>query len=297
MGKKYKLIGPVVISVIVAAAIWYVSTHNVQVLNPQGTIAEKQRSLIVFTTLLSLLVVIPVFALTFGIAWKYRASNTKAEYKPDLDGNKKLEALWWGIPIALIMVLAVVAWRTSHELDPFRPMDSAKKPLTIQVVALEWKWLFIYPEQNIATVNYIEVPTNTPINFEITADAPMNSFWIPQLGGQIYAMAGMQTELHLMAENPGDYTGSSANLSGEGFAGMKFMVHATSDQDFQAWTHDVKGTPEHLGHDAYDELAKPSKDVPKAYYASRAEDLYDSIMMKYMEPGMNHQSMTKEGHY
>lgn len=282
MKKRYKYLLPAVISGLLLAGIWYMSQHNVQVLNPSGTIAERQRYLMIFTTVLGLLVVIPVFILTFGIAWKYRASNKSAKYMPEWDHHKGLEAVWWGIPVVLIFILAIVTWRTTHELDPYKPLNSNATPVTIQVVALEWKWLFIYPEQNIASVNYIEVPVDRPINFEITSDAPMNSFWIPQLGGQVYAMAGMQTKLHLIAEKPGVYNGVSANLSGEGFAGMKFTVKAVSDGGFDAWVDATKQVPQHLSHEVYEELAKPSADHESIVYATRADDLYDSIINKYM---------------
>lgn len=292
MKKRYKYILPGLISGLLVAGIWYMSQYNIQVLNPSGTIAERQRSLMIFTTLLGSLVVIPVFALTFGIAWKYRASNKNAKYMPDWDHHKGLEAIWWGIPICLIFILAIVTWRTTHELDPYKPLNSSAEPITIQVVALEWKWLFIYPEQNIASVNYMEVPVNRPINFEITSDAPMNSFWIPQLGGQVYAMAGMQTKLHLMAEREGTYNGMSANLSGEGFAGMKFTVKAVSEDSFNTWLDAVKQVPQHLSHEMYSELAEPTTNHEPTLYATRADDLYDSIINKYM--GNMHTTETHE---
>lgn len=282
MQKRYKYVLPGLVSGLLLIGIWYVTQHNVQVLNPSGTIAERQRDLLIFTTILGSFVVIPVFILTFSIAWKYRAGNKNAKYMPEWDHHKGLEAVWWGIPIFLILILAIVTWRTTHDLDPYRPLESDATPVTIQVVALEWKWLFIYPEQNIATVNYIEVPVNRPINFEITSDAPMNSFWIPQLGGQVYAMAGMQTKLHLLAKDEGSYNGVSANLSGEGFAGMKFTVKAVSDTAFDTWVDSVRQTPRHLSHEAYAELAKPSANHEQTLYATRADDLYDSIIDKYM---------------
>ncbi|HEY5806112.1 MAG TPA: ubiquinol oxidase subunit II, partial [Candidatus Saccharimonadales bacterium] len=208
---------------------------TVAILEPKGLIALQQRDLIFFTALLSLLVIVPVYALTIFIVWKYRAVNKKTKYTPDWDGHKGIEALWWTVPCAIILVLSVVTWQTSHKLDPYQPIRSPKKPLTIQVVALEWKWLFIYPEQNIATVNYFQIPENTPINFEITSDAPMNSFWIPQLGSQIYAMPGMTTTLNLIADEPGKYNGASANISGAGFASMRFVAEAVPRADFDNW--------------------------------------------------------------
>jgi cytochrome o ubiquinol oxidase subunit II len=276
-----------------AALMW---GTNVAVLNPKGSVAQEQFDLIVFTSLLSLIVIIPVFTLTFYIAWKYREGNTKAKYRPDWDRNRLLESIWWLIPMALITVLAVIAWKTSHSLDPFKPIESDKKPLTVQVVALQWKWLFIYPEQDIATVNYVRFPVDTPINFEITSDAPMNSFWIPQLGGQIYAMSGMKTKLHLMADAAGEYAGSSANISGSGFAGMKFTAIASPQASFNRWVKTVKASPDRLDSRAYEELAEPSQDNPVAYYSSKDDSLYDTVIMKYMTPGMRSTGHGQDGH-
>ncbi len=284
---KLVVIGLLVLGVTLAAG-WWVMGNDVAVLNPKGTIAEQQRNLIVATVLMSLAVIIPVFAMTFGIAWKYRAGNTKAKYTPDWDHNRLAEFIWWAVPFAAIMVLAVITWITSHDLDPYKPLQSNVKPIKIQVVALQWKWLFIYPEQNIATVNFVQFPEDTPVNFEITSDAPMNSFWIPQLGGQVYAMAGMSTQLHLMADDPGSFRGSSANLSGAGFAGMNFTAKASSAAEFDEWVKTVKKTSSHLSLANYDELAEPSKDQPVTYYASSDAALYDTVIMRYMTPTLNH---------
>lgn len=296
MSKKYKPPIFVLLSlgVVLLAAILYLQGTNIAVLNPKGSIAEQQFDLIVFTSLLSLLIVVPVFALTFYIAVKYRAGNKKAKYSPELDHNSVAEALWWGIPLALIAVLAVITWVTSHKLDPYRPIVSDKKPVIIQVVALRWKWLFIYPEQNIATVNYIQIPEKTPINFELTSDAPMNSFWIPQLGGQVYAMSGMSSKLHLQADKLGTYSGSSANISGEGFAGMTFTVKATPETEFIDWVDSVRQTPQMLTMDIYQKLAEPSKNHPRTYYSGRDESLYDTVIMKYMSPEVHQKEVIPE---
>lgn len=288
MSKKIRLTALILLSVgiVLAAAFLLLRGNNFAVLDPKGPIAKEQFDLIIFTSLLSLIIVIPVFVLTFYIAWKYRAGNKKAKYNPEWDHSKTAETIWWLVPLALILVLAVITWITTHKLDPYKPIASDKKPITVQVVALQWKWLFIYPEQNIATVNYLEFPEDTPINFEITADAPMNSFWIPQLGGQVYAMAGMQTKLHLQASEQGEYKGSSANLSGEGFSGMKFIAKATSDAGFESWVNSVRTSSKALTGDEYATLAKPSENNPPAYYSSRDANLYDTVMMKYMMPNM-----------
>lgn len=265
-----------------------IKDHNIALLAPQGTIADQQRSLMIIATLLMLVVVLPVFVLTFGIAWKYRASNTKAKYSPEWDGNKKLEALWWGLPLIIIIVLSVITWFSSHSLDPYRPLESDKKPVNVQVVALQWKWLFIYPELGIATVNEVRFPEKTPVNFKITADAPMNSFWIPSLGGQVYAMTGMSTKLHLMADKPGTYKGSSANLSGEGFSGMKFEAISQTDSEFEAWVSDVKTSPYGIDLAEYERLARPTEGEPVIKYLLLDDGLYDKIIGKFMGHGQTH---------
>lgn len=295
MRRKYILfVVLLLIASVVAGLVWYVSNHNLGMLNPKGTIAHQEKNLIIFTTLLGLLVVIPVFIMAGTIAWKYREGNASAKYAPDWDHNRLAEFTWWTIPIIIIVVLSIVTWITSHSLDPYRPLEHSKKPITIQVVALDWKWLFIYPEENIATVNFIQIPKDTPINFVITADAPMNSFWIPQLSGQIYAMPGMSTKLHIEANEEGEYAGSSANISGEGFAGMRFTTKVSSQQDFEQWLKLVKQSSNKLGAETYDKLAKPSKNNPKAYYASVETGLYDTIVMKYMMPH-GHEAEHNEG--
>jgi cytochrome o ubiquinol oxidase subunit 2 len=294
------IIPPVLVASAIALGVFLLSRHTtIDVLSPAGTIASQQRNLLVFATALMLLIVLPVFGLTFYIAWKYRAGNTKAAYHPEWDHNTKLETLWWGFPCAIILVLAVVAWNSSHALDPYKAIQSNQPPLTIQVVALQWKWLFIYPEQHIATVNYVQFPAGRPVNFEITADAPMNSFWIPRLGGQVYAMSGMNTQLHLMADKPGTYNGSSANLSGDGFADMKFTARSSTADDFATWTKRTQSSPNNLSMDAYGTLALPSVIKTPAEYGSYEPALYDMVIMKYMPAvhgAMNHENM-KDMHH
>jgi cytochrome o ubiquinol oxidase subunit 2 len=285
INKKVKIvfIGLLAIAFVTVAAS-YINSLSIDILNPKGVIAAKQYNLLVFTTILGFIVVVPVFIITIAIAWRYREGNTKAAYTPNASTNRLAETIWWGIPVVLIIILSIVTWISTYDLDPHKPLASNVKPLTVQVVALDWKWLFIYPEQNIATVNLVQFPVNTPVNFEITADAPMNSFWIPQLGGQIYAMAGMTTKLNLNATENGEYKGSSANISGEGFAGMKFTAKASSQTDFDHWVTLVKKSQNHLTNDEYDKLATKSQNNPTTYYASSAEGLYDTILMKYMAP-------------
>jgi cytochrome o ubiquinol oxidase subunit 2 len=254
------------------------------VFNPKGVIALAEMNLIVKTTLLMLIVVVPVFIMLAVFSWRYRAGNTKEKNTPDWHSNIALEKIWWAIPILIIAFIARMTWVSSHELDPFKPIVSNALPITVQVVALEWKWLFIYPEQNIATVNFVEFPVGTPVNFKITGDAPMNSFWIPQLAGQIYAMAGMDAKLHVMATEAGEYLGVSANYSGYGFSGMKFIAKASSQEEFDKWVKEVKQSPADLSSLEYEKLAKKSRNNPVAYYSGVGENLYNTIIMKYMTP-------------
>ena len=278
------------ILLLLSLAVSFLSDKNIAVLNPKGVIANEQYRLIIISTLLMLIVVIPVFVMTFWFSYKYRAGNKKAKYSPDWDHSNLVEFTWWAVPSAIIVVLSVITFKSTYALDPRKPLNSDKKPLTVQVVALDWKWLFIYPEQNIASVNYLQIPRDTPIKFEITADAPMNSFWIPQLGGQIYAMAGMNRQLNLVANEVGTFDGSSANLSGEGFAGMRFKAVASNEVGFQQWVTKTKLSSNKLTLATYKELAGPSKDNPPTFYSSVDENLYDYVVMQYMQPmrGMKH---------
>jgi cytochrome o ubiquinol oxidase subunit 2 len=276
----------VVILGLLGAAVWYFHTHTVAVLEPSGTVGHKERNLIIFAALLAVLVVVPVYAMTIAIALKYRESNPKhkAKYSPDWDHDRRLEFTWWAIPGAIIFILSIITWNSSHALDPFKPLASAKPPLDIQVVSLDWKWLFIYPKQGIASVNYLKVPMDVPLNFEVTSDSVMNSFWIPALGSQIYAMPGMDTEVHLMASKPGTFYGSSANISGAGFAGMHFATQAVSRAQFDSWVKNLQGSPRQLSQPAYDNLASPSLSNPATYYSNVKPNLYDDIVLKYLPP-------------
>lgn len=271
--------------------ISYAANHSSGVLNPQGLIALKERNLIITEVLLMLIVIIPVFVATFLIAVKYRAGNSKSKYTPNWTGNKFLQITWWAIPSLGIFILAMIMWRATHELDPYKPIVNGVKPITIQVVALRWKWLFIYPEQNIATINFIQFPANTPINFELTADAPMNSFWIPQLGGQMYAMPGMGTQLHLIANNPGDFAGSGAEISGQGFSGMKFVARASSDSDFANWVQTVKSSPNSLDLSQFNQLAQPTENNSVAFYGTTQSNLYNEVIMKFTMPNSGNMDM------
>ena len=249
------------------------------VLDPKGPIGVQERSIIITATVLMLLVVVPVIALILVFAWRYRASNHKAEYRPEWSHSNSIEAVVWLIPCIIIATLGVITWRSSHTLDPYRPLDSKVKPIRIDAVALDWKWLFIYPDQKVATVNEVAFPANVPVDFHITSATVMNAFFIPQLGSQIYAMAGMQTQLHLLADEPGTYQGLSSNYSGDGFSGMTFKaISLPSQQQFAAWLAKVKASQRTLGAAAYEQLARPSENNPVAYYSQVPPDLFADIV-------------------
>ncbi len=256
--------------------------ENLSVLFPKGVIALEQRNLLLLIQGLMLLVIIPVYVLTFVFSWRYRAQNEKATYDPDLVDNKLAEVVWWGVPLVMTLLVAVITCIKTYELDPYKPIVSDKKAKTIQVVALQWKWLFLYPEEKIATVNFVQIPEKTPIHFEITADAPMNSFWIPSLGGQIYAMPKMKTELYLMADEKGDFKGSSANISGEGFAGMTFITRASSEKEYDDFVQKALDSPKMLDLAEYKKLALPSQNTPVEVYTLEDDTLFEQIIAKYM---------------
>ena len=283
MKRNYIAIAFLVITVVVAALFALLQNYTFQVFDPKGLIATEERGLIIHAVLLMLIVVVPVFILAFSIAWHYRTGNTKAVYTPNWENSPMEELVWWAVPLEIILVLGALTWSSTHALDPAKPLAVSGTPLVVQVVALEWKWLFIYPELGIASVNQLEMPVNRPVTFYITADAPMNSFWIPQLGGQIYAMTGMVTQLHLVANTVGTYAGASANYSGDGFAQMKFDANAVTEDDFNAWVAGVKRSNQTLDQPAYLALARPSTTTPQVY-APVANNLYNSIVMQFMQP-------------
>ena len=254
-------------------------------LDPKGPIGEAERSVLFTATGLMLIVVIPVIVLAIVIPWRYRASNTKAEYRPEWSHSNKIEAVMWSIPIAIVSILAVICWRTSHELDPFRPIPSTHKPVHIEAVAMDWKWLFIYPDQHIATINEIALPVGVPVVFHITSATVMNSFFIPRLGSQIYAMANMQTADNLVASVPGTYRGISANFSGGGFSGMTFKVKAMSESDYKQWLSKVASSTKTLNAQKYLELDRPSSNVPVTYYSHVNPDLFAQILMGKLAAG------------
>jgi cytochrome o ubiquinol oxidase subunit II len=262
----------------VCAATPLAACQQAGALDPQGPIASAERLLLINCTAIMLVVVIPVILATLGFAWWYRASNPRAARSVDETYEGRIEFVTWSIPALIVILLGGVAWISSHQLDPKAPIAADVKPVRVDVVALDWKWLFIYPDQGIATVNQLVVPAKTPINFRLTSATVMNSFFVPQLGSQIYTMGGMTTHLHLLADAPGEYRGFSANFSGDGFADMRFTVRAVAAGDFARWVMQVRGTGTALDDRGYAALAKPSKAVPPRAYDAVAPDLFERII-------------------
>jgi cytochrome o ubiquinol oxidase subunit 2 len=289
MSKKQKFVlGAVAAAALLAVIIHFLLTADIPVLEPAGIIGQKEKHLMIVAILLCLIVVLPVFSMTIFIAWKYREGNRKAKYNPEWDHSRLFETVWWAIPFIIIGILSAVAWQSSHDLDPFKSLASpGVKPLNIQVISLDWRWLFIYPDQNVASINQIEFPVNTPVNLELTSDSVMNSFWVPALGGQIYTMPGMSTQLHLMSDKLGRYNGSSANISGNGFAGMTFTAVSATGEDFSRWVKAAKNPGRILDTAAYQTLAEPSYDSQVRYFSSVKPGLFEDVVMKYMTPGMS----------
>jgi cytochrome o ubiquinol oxidase subunit II len=248
------------------------------VLDPKGPIATAERQILFNSLGIMLAIVIPTILATLGVAYWFRSSNWRARYMPDFTYSGRLEVLVWSIPIMTVLLVGGVAWVGSHDLDPPKPITSAAKPVKIQVVSLDWKWLFIYPEQGIATVNQLTIPVGTPVSFELTSSGVMNSFWVPQLGGQIYTMAGMTTRLHLLADDLGTYRGASANYSGAGFADMRFSVDTVAAEKFAQWVSATRSSGPTLDPQTYGDLAKPSAAVVPFTYRSVAPDLFNHIL-------------------
>jgi cytochrome o ubiquinol oxidase subunit II len=262
------------------AATLLAGCSTILLFDPKGPIGEAERFVIIAAIVLMLIVVIPVFIMAFWFARKYRASNTESTYMPKWSHSAKIEFFMWAVPIAIVTVLAILAWTSTHSLDPYKPIHSVEKPINIEAISLDWKWLFIYPDQDIATVNQITFPVNVPVSFKLTSDTVMTSFFIPQLGSQIYAMAGMQTRLHLLADKPGTYAGHNQQFSGRGYAGMHFKANAVSREEFQTWVQQIRQSPEKLDLDRYEKLANPSVGDPVTYFSSVKPDLFEHIMRK-----------------
>jgi cytochrome o ubiquinol oxidase subunit II len=248
------------------------------VLDPQGPVGESERLILYDALAIMLAIVIPVIVAIVGFSWWFRASNTKAFYWPEWEFSGRLELIVWSIPALVITFLGGIAWFGSHALDPFAPLDARTKPIEVEVVSLDWKWLFIYPEDGIASVNLLTIPAGQQVHFKLTSSGVMNSFFVPQLGSQIYSMYGMTSQLYLQANATGTYDGLSAQFSGEGFADMRFEVHAVTPDDYKKWVADAKSSGTALDRAAYGELVKQSQNVKPTTYNAVEPKLFDSIV-------------------
>lgn len=261
---------------------------DIPVLNPSGIIASQQKDLLIFTVVLSLFVVVPVYVMMATFAWRYREKGGKGAYMPDEKDNKLFEALWWGVPIVIICILGVITWISSHELDPNKPIKSTEKALNVQVVALQWRWLFIYPDYNIATINELRMPVGVPVNFRLTADGPMSAFWIPALGTQTYAMSAMSSKLSLQADKVGSFRGSNTNITGTGYSDMNFRVVSVPSRDsFHSWAKSIASNKQkkHLDWQMYENVSEPIRDKTVYYFHLHDNNLYSKIVEKF---GMAH---------
>jgi len=280
---------------------------NLVVLNPAGDVAAQQGQMVVISTLLMLLIIVPVIILILLFAWRYRQGSRHAEtdYAPDWDHSTKLELVIWAAPLVIIIALGALTWIGTHKLDPYRPLDriaSGKpvpegiKPLEVEVVSLDWKWLFILPEQGIATVNELAAPVDRPIRFRLTSSSTMNAFYVPDLAGMIYTMPGMQTELNAVINRPGVFNGMSSHYSGTGFSGMTFKFHGLSEQDFARWVARAKAEGKPLTRDAYRDLARPSERHPVERFASVDPNLYQRVLNLCVEDGQRcmHETMASD---
>ncbi|MHB0775722.1 ubiquinol oxidase subunit II [Halomonas sp. WWR20] len=253
---------------------------------PKGAVGSEIKSLIITSFWLMMIVVIPVIVMTFVFAWRYRDSNQKAKYTPNWAHSNKIEAVVWLVPCVIIVFLALITWQTSHSLSPSEPLEADVEPMEVDVVALDWKWLFIYPDLGIASVNEVAFPVDTPVHFNVTSGSVMNAFMIPRLGSQIYAMAGMDNDLNLIAEEAGVYPGRSTNYSGTGFSEMTFNALATSPEDFDAWVEKVRQASGSLTFtEGYQELAEPSIANPVEYYSQVSPELYQDIILSFRNSG------------
>jgi len=274
--------GPVTGLLLVCALSLLSSCSEMVLLDPKGPIGETERHVIITAFVLMLIVVIPVIVMAIWFPWKYREGNKNQVYTPKWNFSMKIELVVWLVPAIIVTCLGILVWHTTYRLDPVKPIDAAAKPLTIEAVSLDWKWLFIYPEENIAVVNELVFPAGVPLSFRITSDTVMTSFFIPQLGSQIYAMAGMQTRLNLLARVPGTYAGQNQQFSGYGYAYMNFKATAVSEEQYANWLAEVKKANDTLNQAGYQELAKPTSGYhPVTHYSAVVPGLFDSILDKY----------------
>jgi cytochrome o ubiquinol oxidase subunit 2 len=264
------------------AAAFLGGCSDIILFDPKGPIGSAERFIIIVAIALMLIVVIPVHVMAFLFSRRYRASNTEAIYTPKWSYSAKIDLAIWLVPVAIVTALGILAWRESHHLNPYKPIYSSINPTRIEAVSLDWKWLFIYPDHNIATVNQLVFPAKVPLSFRITSDTVMTSFFIPQLGSQIYAMAGMQTRLHLMAEEAGVYFGQNQQFSGRGFADMNFKAIAVSGEEFQGWLEKARESPDTLDLARFEDLEKPTVGYPVTYFSTVKPDLFDYIIRQYI---------------
>jgi cytochrome o ubiquinol oxidase subunit 2 len=247
-------------------------------MDPVGPVGQAEKTILINSTAIMLAIVIPVIAATIAFAWWFRRGNTKANYRPDWEYSGAIEMVVWAIPALTIMLLGGITWIGSHDLEPSKPLPSKSAPLKIEVVSLDWKWLFIYPDQGVATVNQLVVPAGVPVSYRLTSATVWNSFFIPQMGTMIYTMPRMTTQLHLQADRPGVYDGLSSHYSGEGFSGMQFKVQAVPPQQFAAWAQSARGKGPTLDGAGYAQLSKPSSYVKPITYGAVAPGLFDAIV-------------------
>lgn len=280
--KRKFFIGIAAVILCVIAVVLVLANEHSLVFHPKGIIAQSELELILTNIALMLAIILPTYILLFVVIWKYCIN--KGKYDPDHSYGKKGPILMWGLPSVIVAIMAIVTWKATHHLNPYKPIESDVPPLTVQVVALDWKWLFIYPDQGIATLNYFVFPERTPIHLKLTADgSPMNSFWLPELSGQIYAMTGMSTQLYIMADGPGEYAGRAVEINGDGYSDMTFQAKSTSLRDFNEWIAEVKKSEHSLTNEMYLELVKRS--INKVTYFSDVEPhLFHHTVHKYMYP-------------
>jgi cytochrome o ubiquinol oxidase subunit II len=263
------------------------SRANWPVMSPDGPIADVEKDLLVTAFVLMLIVVVPVYVMAIVFWTRYRASNTNADYAPNWGYSTLVDAVVWAVPALIVLAIGTLVWDYTHRLDPYKPI-AGSQPLEIQVIGEDWKWMFIYPEQNVATVNEVVLPIGRPVTFRITSDTVMNSFYIAGLAGQIYAMAGMETRLNVFADKPSSFTGRNTQYSGSGFADQQFPVKAVPESDFEAWVTVVRGSPNALDAGAYADFTKPSKKVPPAYFSGVEPGLFDRVIETYTGPMTGH---------
>lgn len=277
-------LGLLAVIMAVTCIAFVLNSHHALVFHPKGLIAKSALAVILTNIFLMLLIILPTYCLLFAVVWKY-CLKKEGGHDPEHTAGPLSEPLMWGLPAIVVTVLSVFTWIVTHDLDPYKPIESDVKPLTVQVVALDWKWLFIYPEFGIAALNHFHIPEGTPVMLQLTADsAPMNSFWVPQLSGQIYAMTGMSTTLHWMADHPGTFPGKAVEINGDGYADMTFSVTVEAPEEFGQRVKQAKASSLQLTDEVYEELIKPAINKERAVFSGVEDGFYSKIIDKYMYP-------------